>query len=223
MASETVENYLKCIYALQGEADKGVSTNAIAERLDTQASSVTDMLKKLKQQNLVNYKKYYGARLTDTGARLAVNIVRRHRLWEVFLVEKLGFNWDEVHDIAEDLEHVESHELIDRLDRFLGNPKTDPHGDPIPDSEGRVQEHQQRFSLEALQVGESGVIVGVDDSSASFLQYLDSLKLNLGVEVKVEDTFEFDQSMMLSTEHGPRQVSQMVTRNLLVRKVIHHG
>lgn len=219
MASETVENYLKCIYALQDLSDKGVSTNAIAEKLETQASSVTDMLKKLKQRGLVAYKKYYGARLTEEGERMAVNIVRRHRLWEVFLVEKLGFNWDEVHDLAEELEHVDADRLIDRLDHFLGFPRFDPHGDPIPDKEGKMQEQAQRIALDELSQHECGIIVGVDDSSTEFLQYLDSLQLTLGVQVRVENTFAYDQSVLLSTDHGPRQVSQLVTRNLLVQKI----
>ncbi len=219
MASESVENYLKCIYALEHDSgDKGVSTNAIAERINTQAPSVTDMLKKLNEQGLVDYKKYYGANLTETGRRIAVDIIRRHRLWEVFLVEKLGFKWDEVHPIAEQLEHIESVELVRRLDDFLGNPRFDPHGDPIPDKDGNIRQGQPRVGLDELNAGESGLIVGVNDSSVDFLRYLDSVKLNLGVHIEVVERFAFDQSVKIKTTHGERQVSDLVARNLLLRK-----
>ncbi len=219
MASQTVENYLKCIYALELVSDKGVSTNAIAERLETQAPSVTDMLKKLKQRGLISYKKYQGANLTDEGRSLAIAIVRRHRLWEVFLVDKLGFKWDEVHAIAEELEHVQSQELTDRLDRFLGSPKLDPHGDPIPDADGNWQVLHTRVALDELGHGESGVFVGVNDSSSAFLQYLDSVKLSLGARLKVLDRLPFDQSLRVESAQGERQISQIAAKNLLVRKV----
>lgn len=219
MASESVENYLKCIYALeQDSAGKGVSTNAIADRMETQAPSVTDMLKKLKERGLVDYKKYYGATLTETGRRIAIDIIRRHRLWEVFLVEKLGFKWDEVHALAEQLEHIESDELARRLDDFLGNPKFDPHGDPIPDQDGNIRKGQPRVGLDELMEGERGVIVGVNDSSVDFLRYLDSVKLNLGVQIEVLERFAFDQSVKIATSHGERQVSELVARNLLLRQ-----
>lgn len=217
MPSESVENYLKCIYALERDVDSlGVSTNAIAERMDTKASSVTDMLKKLEQKGLVNYRKYKGATLTQKGKGLAVEIVRKHRLWEVFLVDKLGFKWDEVHDIAEQLEHVDSFELIERLNRYLDNPVVDPHGDPIPDADGHVNE-PRRVILDALEPGQEGVVVGVEDSSTEFLQFLDSIKLTLGVKVKVVNRFDFDRSVQLQTASGERQVSHAVARNLFIR------
>lgn len=219
MPSESVENYLKCIYALEQDCDdKGVSTNAIAERMETQAPSVTDMLKKLKEQGLVDYKKYYGATLSDTGRRMAIDIIRRHRLWEAFLVEKLGFKWDEVHAIAEQLEHIESVELVRRLDDFLDNPKFDPHGDPIPDKHGHIQKDLPRVGLNELRAGERGIVVGVNDSSVDFLRYLDSVKLTLGVQVEVLERFAFDQSVKLATSNGELQVSELVARNLLLRK-----
>ncbi len=217
MASESVENYLKCIYALQRDAsDRGVSTNAIAERLDTKASSVTDMLKKLRERGWVQYKKYKGAQLTSEGERMALAIVRKHRLWEVFLVNHLHFGWDEVHHIAEQLEHVDSEALVERLDDFLGNPRFDPHGDPIPDRNGRLEEGQQRYALDSFELGQAGLIVGVEDSSTEFLQYLDSVRLTLGVKVEVVNRFAFDRSVMLRTD---RQVSHAVARNLLLRKI----
>jgi DtxR family Mn-dependent transcriptional regulator len=220
MASESVENYVKCIYALQRDEGRNeVSTNAIADRLDTKASSVTDMLKKLRDQGLVDYKKYKGAQLTEQGKNLAIAIVRRHRLWEVFLVDTLGFRWDEVHELAEQLEHIDSEELTKRLDDFLGNPSFDPHGDPIPDQNGKITEPLPRIALDCMEPGQSGIVVGVEDSSAEFLQYLDSVRLTLGVRVKVLNRFDFDRSVLLRTDDGERQVSLAVARNLLLRKI----
>lgn len=216
MASQTVENYLKCIYALQRSSEEGVSTNAIADRLETQASSVTDMLKKLKSRKLVDYKKYKGAALTAEGRAIAIDIVRRHRLWETFLVEKLDYKWDEVHDIAEELEHIGPKDFISRLDAFLGYPEYDPHGDPIPDADGVVHDHRDSVAVSTLDSGVQGVVVGVRDSSADFLQYLDSVKLSLGAELVVRDRFAFDQSLQLEVNGEPRQISQLVARNLLV-------
>lgn len=218
MASESVENYLKCIFMLQSESgEEAVSTNAIAERLDTKPSSVTDMLKRLRTLGWVRYKKYKGAQLTPEGERLALAILRRHRLWEVFLVDHLGFGWDEVHHIAEQLEHVDSDELIERLDGFLGHPRFDPHGDPIPDSTGKFTEEPQRVALDALEPGQSGIVVGVGESSAEFLQYLDSVSLTLGVRLEVVNRFAFDRSVMVQTDAGTRQVSHTVARNLLLQ------
>ncbi|MEO6814216.1 MAG: metal-dependent transcriptional regulator [Ginsengibacter sp.] len=133
--SESEENYIKSIYNLQEKTEK-VNTNTLAAYLDTSAASITDMLKKLKSKKLIEYKKYYGFKLNTSGIREALKIIRRHRLWEFFLVEKLGMEWEKVHSIAEELEHVSSIELITKLDQFLGKPKIDPHGDPIPDEKG---------------------------------------------------------------------------------------
>ena len=166
------ENYLKTIYHLELDTDKGVSTNAIAKKLETKASSVTDMIKKLSEKEVVVYKKYKGVTLTVFGKKTAANIVRKHRLWEVFLVEKLNFSWDEVHDVAEQLEHIKSSKLVDQLDAFLGFPSHDPHGDPIPDKDG-VFKTIEKSLLSTLEKNETGVCVGVDDSSSEFLKFLD--------------------------------------------------
>ncbi len=166
------ENYLKTIYHLTTVSDSEVSTNAIAEKMETKASSVTDMLKKLAEKDLVNYKKYQGVSLTDNGKLEAKMIVRKHRLWEVFLVEKLDFSWDEVHDVAEQLEHIKSEKLINKLDDFLGNPTEDPHGDPIPDVHGRIIKIEKQL-LSELSENRSGICVGVKDTSSEFLKYLD--------------------------------------------------
>ena len=139
------ENYLKTIYHLTNSIDSEVSTNAIAEKMETKASSVTDMLKKLADKGLIHYKKYQGVSLTDSGKLAAKMIVRKHRIWEVFLLEKLQFPWDEVHDIAEQLEHIKSEKLINKLDDFLGNPTEDPHGDPIPDKQGKIAKIEKQL------------------------------------------------------------------------------
>ncbi len=221
LASETVENYLKGIYAIEKKADgKGVSTNAIAEHLQTKPSSVSDMLKKLKQSGLVDYKKYHGASLTAAGRLKAIEIIRRHRLWEVFLVDKLNFNWDEVHDMAEQLEHVEGKALCDRLDAFLDFPRFDPHGDPIPDSEGKIRDDRQKQALSTLVAKDRGVVVGVLDSSAPFLKYLDHLELKLGTSLLVEEVIDFDQSVKILVGKTSHSVSNQFAKNLLIQKEV---
>ena len=217
MTNQTVENYLKCIYSLQeGEP---VSTNAIAERMDTKASSVTDMLKKLSSRGLVNYVKYQGVSLTKDGQSIAVRIIRKHRLWEVFLVEKLSFKWDEVHVIAEQLEHIDSPELTRRLDEFLDFPRYDPHGDPIPDEQGRVLDKIKTCALSELVAQDCVMVVGVNDSSAAFLQYLEKMNLVLGTQFTVEQVIEYDKSVCILVEGKSVQLSQQVAKNLNVKKV----
>ena len=215
MASFTVENYLKAIYSLSRNNTSGVSTNALAEHLGTKAATVTDMLKKLNASNLVHYKKYQATSLTEDGKRMALNIIRKHRLWEVFLVEKLDFKWDEVHDMAEELEHIESNELINRLEHFLDNPKFDPHGDPIPSKEG-VIERREQILLTELAVGQQGFVTGVKDSSREFLQYLDTQNIELGNQIEVKEIFEYDKSRVLSIEGIETTFSQQVCKNLFI-------
>src|ERR1700749_728819 len=168
MNTFTEENYLKAIYHCSAKGES-VGTNEIAAALNTKAASVTDMLKKLADKKLINYAKYQGVTLTSTGENVAVHIIRRHRLWEYFLVEKLHFKWDEVHDMAEEMEHISSRELIDRLDKFMGYPKYDPHGDPISDCDGHFT-HDELRQLSTMSVAQTGIISGVRDHSAAFLQ-----------------------------------------------------
>ncbi|MDZ7612318.1 MAG: metal-dependent transcriptional regulator [Flavobacteriaceae bacterium] len=149
MFSPSEENYLKAIYALQCDQGSPISTNLISEKICTKASSVTDMLKKLSAKNLVDYQKYQGVFLTDQGMKHALKVLRKHRLWEFFLVEKLNYKWEEVHVIAEQLEHINSESLVDNLDAFLGYPKFDPHGDPIPDKNGILSLSELNNLLEA--------------------------------------------------------------------------
>src|SRR5690606_3551572 len=167
------ENYLKAIYHLENQSANGVSTNALAEEMKTKASSATDMIKKLAEKNMISYVPYQGVTLSKAGRTYAVKVVRKHRLWEVFLLEKLNFSWDEVHDLAEQLEHIKSEKLTDKLDEFLGFPKVDPHGDPIPDRHGNFEKVEKTVLANAKE-GQTYVCVGVDDSSSDFLKYLDS-------------------------------------------------
>lgn len=213
--SFTEENYLKEIYKLSQRAENGVSTNALAERLDTKASSVTDMIKKLALKKLVDYKKYQGVTLTEKGQAIAVDIIRKHRLWEVFLVEHLGFGWDEVHEVAEELEHINSDTLVDRLDKFLGHPKYDPHGGPIPDSEG-IFPAPKRVKLDELAIGKSTKVMGITEHSESFLAYMRKIGLDLGVEFQLKERHDFDRSVEIELNGKPVQLSQEVAKNIFV-------
>ena len=211
------ENYLKAIYHLEIDVDKGVSTNAIAEKLETKASSVTDMVKKLSEKELIIYKKYQGVTLTDFGKKTAANIVRKHRLWEVFLVEKLNFSWDEVHDVAEQLEHIKSSKLIQQLDSFLGFPTHDPHGDPIPDKEGNLKIVEKSL-LSTLSTNERGICVGVNDSSSEFLQYLDKKGITLGKLITVLEKEDFDDSLSIQIAQQKLSISNKIANNLYIQK-----
>lgn len=216
MFSLSEENYLKAIFHLQKHFKAGVSTNALAEEMKTKASSVTDMVKKLSDKDLVIYKKYQGVYLSDSGRETALQIVRKHRLWEVFLVEKLGFSWDEVHEVAEELEHIKSEKLISELDKFLDYPTRDPHGDPIPDAKGNFQVANKTL-LSDLSKGENGTLVGVKDTSSEFLKYLDKNKIALGNTIKVLDKEAFDGSMLIQVDNETLRVSTLVTVNIYIK------
>ncbi|MGB2225131.1 MAG: metal-dependent transcriptional regulator [Polaribacter sp.] len=216
MFSQSEENYLKAIYHLGNPSQKGVSTSDIANKLDTKASSVSDMIKKLSDKKLVEYKKYYGVNLTKKGKLIAASVVRKHRLWEVFLVDKLNFSWDEVHDVAEQLEHIKSKKLMEELDSFLGFPKTDPHGDPIPDKDGNLQTIEKTL-LSNLKKGESGICIGVKDSSSDFLQYLDKQNIKLGDQIKVMDKEAFDESTHIQIANRNMNISKKIAANLYIQ------
>ena len=208
------ENYLKSIYHLSLNAEN-VTTNQLAALLNTKASSVTDMLKKLADKGLINYIPYQGGSLTAAGEKIAINIIRKHRLWEYFLVEKLNFKWDEVHEMAEEMEHISSNELIDRLDKFMGYPKYDPHGDPIPDVNGLFKTNDLKL-VSAIKVNESGTIWGVRNHTPAFLQYLEKQDLTIGKTIIVTEIIEFDHSMVLQTADRKIQISREVANNLLI-------
>lgn len=210
------ENYIKAIYHLGKQGLDSVSTNAIANEMATKASSVTDMIKKLSEKAYVDYKKYQGVCLTKEGKAIAVNIVRKHRLWEVFLVEKLNFSWDEIHDVAEQLEHIKSKKLVAQLDAFLGYPTHDPHGDPIPDATGQIQKIDKILLSEA-KIGDACICVGVIDSSTEFLQYLDKHNIALGVKLKLIQREPFDNSITIKIFDKHLIVSHVIANNLFVK------
>ncbi|PCI08623.1 MAG: iron-dependent repressor [Flavobacteriaceae bacterium] len=216
--SFTEENYLKAIFSLSTIKESAVSTNDIANKLETKASSVTDMIKKLAEKKLVDYKKYQGVSLTKSGRKRAVSIVRNHRLWEVFLFEKLEFSWDEVHELAEQLEHIYSDKLTEKLDAFLDHPTHDPHGDPIPDKDGNI-ELEKNHALATIEVGITCVVVGVRDSSSLFLKFLDNSKIKLGSTLKVLHKEDFDNSMLVKIDNEERSLSNQITKNLFIKEV----
>ena len=212
----TEENYIKAIFHLSEDGDDSISTNDIARSINATAASVTDMLKKLKEKKLITYEKYHGVFLTKEGEKTAKRIVRKHRLWEVFLVDKLGYSWDKIHDLAEQLEHIESDELVDKLDKFLGYPKFDPHGDPIPDSSGKIQPIKQTL-LSKLKIGEKGKVVGVKDSSSKLLQHLDSLQIQLGTQLELVDIVEFDNAVSLLLDKKRKvTLSKIAAQNIFI-------
>ena len=215
--TQAEENHLKAIFKIGEKEGKPALTNAIAALMQTSAASVTDMLKRLADKGLITYEKYRGVQLTEEGNRLATALIRKHRLWEVFLTEKLGFSWDEVHELAEQLEHVHGNDLVSRLDAFLGHPKFDPHGDPIPDAEGRWTFRKQA-PLATLQPGDRGIVTGVDEHSATFLQYLDQIGIALGTSLELLERFPYDQSVRVRMSDGRELVlSEKVTQNLFVK------
>jgi len=217
MFTSSEENYLKAIYHLSSLTEKGVSTNAIAKKLDTKASSVTDMVKKLADKNVLIYQKYQGVNLTIEGKKIAAVIIRKHRLWEVFLVEKLNFNWDEVHDVAEQLEHIKSPKLIDEIDALLGFPTVDPHGDPIPNKEGDIT-IRKKVKLSALKENEETVLLAVKDSSDNFLRYLNKKKIAIGNTIKVINIEPFDNSVLVQINDIELLITNEVAENLLVKE-----
>jgi len=213
--SASKENYIKAIYHLQDE-EGIVSTNALAKELDTRAASVTDMLKKLKSQKLLLYEKYQGFRLSPEGRKVALQIVRKHRLWELFLVEKLQFGWEEVHEVAEELEHISSKKLIDRLDEFLSFPKSDPHGDPIPDANGRLPV-KKLINLLELKLNFPGVVSNISDQSSEMLELLSHKGISLGTRLEVKKRFSFDNSLELKLRSQPAiTISENVAKNIFV-------
>jgi len=212
------ENYIKAIYHLQ-QSDGNVTTNELAAELNTKAASVTDMLKKLKAKKLLNYEKYQGFRLSAEGKKIALSIVRKHRLWEYFLVEKLQFGWDEVHEVAEELEHISSKKLIDKLDAFLDHPKFDPHGDPIPDSSGRMAA-QKQINLIDLPLNEQAEIVSVGSQSTELLELLKHKHLAMGTLIEIKKKFSFDHSIEIKIKgQQPFIISQQLAQALFVKKI----
>jgi DtxR family Mn-dependent transcriptional regulator len=218
MYTTTEENYIKAIFSISEKTGKGASTTAVARHLETKASSVTDMVKKLSEKGLVDHRPYYGVELTAEGRNIATAIIRKHRLWETFLVNHLNYRWDEVHDLAEQLEHIHSLDLIDRLDRFMGQPKFDPHGDPIPDRDGNMVDVAGAQALSEVPKDVLVLIVGVRDSSPAFLKLLDGLGLKLGTQLTVDRKFEYDNSLEVSSRmRNGLLLNESVCNNLTVK------
>lgn len=216
--SITEENYIKAIFHLQQD-DGNVSTNALAAELHTKPASVTDMLKKLKLKKLLSYEKYQGARLSIEGKKLALAIVRKHRLWEYFLVDTLQFGWDEVHEVAEELEHISSKKLVEKLDAFLGCPRFDPHGDPIPDSHGKMTV-QQQINLIDLPLNKPAQVSGVGSQSTELLELLKHKHIGIGTRLEVKKTFSFDHSVEIKIRNQHSfTISQQLAQALFVKPV----
>ena len=210
------ENYLKAILSISLNYDGKVSTNVIAGEIGTSAASVSDMLKKLQDKKLVKYKKYKGVSLTKKGNSFATSVIRKHRLWETFLVNNLNFDWGEVHDVAEQLEHIKSPELIDRLDTFLEYPRFDPHGEPIPNKEGKIP-RTNTTPLNELQPRTKGKVMGVTLDEKAFLEYLTKLNISIGIEIKILEKMSFDQSISIKIGNSKQHISNDVAKHLLIK------
>ena len=212
------ENYIKTVYHLSPSETYLVSTSAIAETLGISKSSSTELVQELASEGYIDYHRYQGVRLTSKGKQKALQIIRSHRLWEVFLVDKLGFNWDEVHDLAEELEHIRSDYFIDRLDDFLGNPTEDPHGDPIPSKSGKFSK-SSKIKLTELKVGEKGILRRVTDDSDSFLKYLDKYGIKMGVSIEVCSIEDYDHSIEVQINNQTHHLSEKIAEQLKLIKI----
>jgi len=217
MLTQSEENYIKAIYSLSEELGESVSTNLLAEKIETKPSSVSDMIKKLSEKKLISYQKYQGCTLTHEGKKKALSIIRKHRLWEVFLVEKLKFGWEEVHEIAEQLEHIQSLKLTNQLDDFLDNPKIDPHGDPIPDRDGVIISSKKSIPLSELSIDERGLVVGVDDGSLDFFNFLKRYDIGLGTEICILEKFLFDKSILVNINNREVSFSALVSNKIFIQ------
>ena len=217
--SSNIEDYLKAIFQIvKDDEDSRAGTNQLAQYLGISPASVSVMLKKLKGQGLVEYEKYGKVELTETGYQTAVTLIRKHRLWETFLHERMNFSWDEVHEVAHQLEHIQSPKLIEELDAFLGRPKTDPHGHVIPDAEGNF-EKAARHCLADLKPGQKCRLVSVKDSSANFLKYVTQLGLALSSEILVDEVRDFDGSMLIMYDGRSESVSRKFAQNIFVETI----
>ncbi|MCU0430954.1 MAG: metal-dependent transcriptional regulator [Cytophagaceae bacterium] len=217
MSSHVEENYLKAIYKLTERNKDGAYTNDIAYELNIKPATVTEAIKKLGEKGLIHYEKYKAVTLTELGKQIAIKTIRKHRLWEVFLVEKLGFKWDEIHPMAEELEHIGFEELTERLAQFLGNPEFDPHGDPIPDRDGNFAKTKS-IKLTGVSLNGTAVMTGIENHTTSFLQHLDKIGIKLGISITVKEIVDFDKSMLISV-NGEKEVylSQEIASNILCK------
>lgn len=218
MASQTEENYLKALFSLTNEKET-VNISELGSKLKVSLPTVNSMVNKLKDQNLVNYEKYKPLSLTEKGEKLAVSIVRKHRLTEMYLVNKMGFGWEEVHEIAEQIEHISSDVLFERMDELLDFPKIDPHGSPIPDKNGEItwESHEK---LSDCKPGEFVQLTALSNDASDFLNFLNNHELHLGVKIEIKSTEPFDNSMVISYLNHPSQTfSKVVCDSLLVERL----
>ena len=211
------ENYLKAIFHLQA-SEGTVSTNMLADKLQTKAASVTDMMKKLSAKKLLNYKPYYGFSLSAEGKKIALLVIRRHRLWEYFLSEKLKFGWSEVHAYAEELEHISSKKLTDKLEEFLGYPSFDPHGDPIPDRKGRIRTID-KILLDDLPSHQMSEVIQVTNQSPEMLELLLHLNIGIGTQLEIKRKFSYDQSLEIRIKKETVTISQQLAQHIYVKKI----
>lgn len=218
MRHETIENYLKTIYNLSTDNTQVVNNQSLANKLNLNPATITEGLKKLHDLKLVVYEKSYGSRLTTSGTKMALNIIRRHRIWETYLVKELDFGWDEVHEIAEELEHVRNDKLINKLASILGNPIYDPHGDPIPDESGKIKKSNFIKLSEAKTKGKYK-IMGVTDHSNAFLKYLEKNQLIIGANIQLKGIEDFDDSIQIVCQKKELNVSPKVTENIIVEPI----
>ncbi len=221
MTTSAEENYLKAILAISLKTTENISTNAISDEIGTSAASVTDMLKKLQEKKLIKYEKYKGVSLTKKGNNSATSIIRKHRLWETFLVKNLNFDWGEVHEIAEQLEHIKSEKLIEKLDAFLNYPMFDPHGEAIPTKDGNIASNTN-IPLNELSLGDNGKVMGVNLDNKSFLDYLTKLKISIGSRIKIVEKIKFDQSLCIRINNTNQHISNDVAKHILI-KIAKHG
>ncbi len=212
------ETYLKAIYKLNNKSPKGINNITLAKALQLNPATVLEMVRKLTERKLVELQQDKTIHLTESGRKKALSIIRRHRLWEVFLADKLGYSWDEVHELAEELEHVGSDDLINRLENYLGHPKSDPHGDPIPDKKGKLKEEQGMPLMNGVK-GKQYIITNFTDTNDQFLQYLSSLQIRPGAKVKFTGMNEYDRSCSLSVGKQQVHLSEKAAGNILVQPV----
>ena len=216
MITRSEENYIKAILSINLEKNSIVSTNEIAKILETSAASVTEMIKKLQDKKLVIYEKYKGVKLSKAGRIKAFEILRKHRLWETFLVNKLDFSWGEVHDVAEQLEHIKSEKLTDKLDHFLNYPKFDPHGEPIPTKNGIIPS-TKRITLSEMKINSKGIIMGVSLDNKEFLDHLTKISISIGTKIEAIDRIIFDQSMKIKINSKIEHISKEIANNILIK------
>lgn len=212
------EDYLTAIYRNLDEAGE-IKPNLLAEKLEISNAAVTDMLRKLSRDGFVNYKKYKSIKLTSEGESYAKNMLRRHRIWEVFLHQSLGMSWDKVHEEAEKLEHSSSDELINLLEEFLDYPEFDPHGYPIPDKNGKIKKSKSVIPLTELNENDSAKVIRVNDDVKNLLSYITKIGISLGKEITIKDKLEYDGSILIRINGNDINLSNKVASNIFVEKI----